>query len=87
MRRDGGDSFDSQDTLVKAPGQATVVVGDATGHGVGAALLMATARDMMRAAGDGGPAKDDVTLVAVMFIPSGASGPPDGGPERRGARD
>jgi sigma-B regulation protein RsbU (phosphoserine phosphatase) len=41
----GGDYFDFIDL---GPGRVGLVVGDVTGHGVGAALLMATARGVLR---------------------------------------
>lgn len=60
----GGDYFDFLETSSQAPGRAMVVVGDVTGHGVSAALLMATARGMMRAAGlEGCPLAERVRRV------------------------
>lgn len=43
----GGDFFDIVNTEKSAP-QLTVVVGDVVGHGIGAALLMATTRALLR---------------------------------------
>ncbi|MFW2368679.1 MAG: SpoIIE family protein phosphatase [Desulforhopalus sp.] len=43
----GGDFFDIVNTEENAP-QLTVVVGDVVGHGIGAALLMATTRALLR---------------------------------------
>ncbi|MGW8195581.1 MAG: PP2C family protein-serine/threonine phosphatase [Desulforhopalus sp.] len=43
----GGDFFDILNTEQSAP-KLTVVVGDVVGHGIGAALLMATARALLR---------------------------------------
>lgn len=50
----GGDYFDFLETEVLGSGRANVVVGDVTGHGVSAALLMATARGLIRGAGNNG---------------------------------
>lgn len=44
----GGDYFDFIDFDQPAPGRLTVAVGDVTGHGIAAALLMATARALIR---------------------------------------
>jgi len=61
----GGDYFD----YLPRPGGVDVVVGDVTGHGIGAALLMSTARAFLRAlhsvhAGDLG---DVVTRLNVLL--------------------
>ncbi len=45
----GGDYFDFIDLNQWAPGQVAVAVGDITGHGVPAALLMCIARALLRA--------------------------------------
>ena len=45
----GGDYFDFLDLGPWAPGQMAIAVGDITGHGVPAALLMCTARALWRA--------------------------------------
>ncbi len=44
----GGDYYDFLDFTATGPGQIDIVVGDVTGHGVAAALLMATARALLR---------------------------------------
>lgn len=45
----GGDYYDFIDVSEPHPGAALLAVGDVTGHGVGAALLMASARAALRA--------------------------------------
>lgn len=45
----GGDYFDFFDLSDIAPGKHAVVVGDVTGHGIAAALLMTTARALLHA--------------------------------------
>ncbi|HZW08828.1 MAG TPA: SpoIIE family protein phosphatase [Phycisphaerales bacterium] len=44
----GGDYYDFLGLDQPAPGRLTIAVGDVTGHGVAAALLMATARALIR---------------------------------------
>ncbi|MHC4561734.1 MAG: SpoIIE family protein phosphatase [Planctomycetota bacterium] len=44
----GGDYYDFIDLLDMGPGKLGVAVGDVTGHGIGAALLMASARAVLR---------------------------------------
>lgn len=44
----GGDYYDFIDLVELAPGKLGVAVADVTGHGVGAALLMASARAVLR---------------------------------------
>jgi sigma-B regulation protein RsbU (phosphoserine phosphatase) len=44
----GGDYYDFIDLVDLAPGQVGIAVGDVTGHGIGAALLMASARAVLR---------------------------------------
>ncbi|MFG0241784.1 MAG: SpoIIE family protein phosphatase [Phycisphaerales bacterium JB054] len=44
----GGDYFDFIDFDQPGPGRLTIAVGDVTGHGIAAALLMATARALIR---------------------------------------
>jgi phosphoserine phosphatase RsbU/P len=44
----GGDYFDFVEVVELAPGKMGVAVGDVTGHGIGAGLLMATARSALR---------------------------------------
>ena len=44
----GGDYYDFIDLVDLAPGRLGVAVGDVTGHGIGAALLMASARAVLR---------------------------------------
>lgn len=44
----GGDYYDFMDFDQPSPGRLTIAVGDVTGHGVAAALLMATARALIR---------------------------------------
>lgn len=52
----GGDYYD----YIESPGGVTVVVGDVSGHGIGAALHMVAARSALRATIDGGT---DITSV------------------------
>ncbi len=44
----GGDYFDFVDVVEVAPGKIGIAVADVTGHGIGAGLLMATARSALR---------------------------------------
>ncbi len=44
----GGDYYDFIDLLDLGPGKVGIAVGDVTGHGIGAALLMASARAVLR---------------------------------------
>jgi sigma-B regulation protein RsbU (phosphoserine phosphatase) len=44
----GGDYYDFVDPIDLAPGRTAVAVGDVSGHGIGAALLMAAARSSLR---------------------------------------
>jgi sigma-B regulation protein RsbU (phosphoserine phosphatase) len=44
----GGDYFDFIDLVDLGPGKLGIAVGDVTGHGIGAALLMASARGVLR---------------------------------------
>ena len=44
----GGDYYDFIDLADLAPGKLGIAVGDVTGHGIGAALLMASARAVLR---------------------------------------
>jgi len=44
----GGDYYDFIDLVDLGPGQVGIAVGDVTGHGIGAALLMASARAVLR---------------------------------------
>jgi sigma-B regulation protein RsbU (phosphoserine phosphatase) len=44
----GGDYYDFIDVIDLAPGRTAVAVGDVSGHGIGAALLMAAARTSLR---------------------------------------
>ena len=44
----GGDYYDFIDLLDLGPGKLGIAVGDVTGHGIGAALLMASARAVLR---------------------------------------
>jgi sigma-B regulation protein RsbU (phosphoserine phosphatase) len=48
----GGDYFDFLDISEVAPGRVGVAVGDVTGHGIAAALLMATGRALLRSHAD-----------------------------------
>lgn len=48
----GGDYYDFFDLTDIAPGRHAIVVGDVTGHGVAAALLMTTARALLHARSD-----------------------------------
>ena len=45
----GGDYFDYLDLSPWNPGQLAIAIGDITGHGIPAALLMCTARSLLRA--------------------------------------
>ena len=44
----GGDYYDFIDLVDLAPGRLGIALGDVTGHGIGAALLMTTARAILR---------------------------------------
>ncbi len=44
----GGDYYDFISLDETGPGKVSVILGDVTGHGIGAALLMASARSMLR---------------------------------------
>ncbi len=44
----GGDYYDFIDLMDLGPGKLGIAVGDVTGHGIGAALLMASARAVLR---------------------------------------
>jgi sigma-B regulation protein RsbU (phosphoserine phosphatase) len=44
----GGDYYDFIDLIQTGPGTMGIALGDVSGHGIGAALLMATARSMLR---------------------------------------
>ena len=60
----GGDYFDYLDLTQWRPGTLAVAIGDVTGHGISAALLMATARAILRShATPPGPLADLVALV------------------------
>ena len=52
----GGDYYDFVHVTGMPRGQVMVAIGDVTGHGIGAALLMATARAALRAAAPQYPA-------------------------------
>ncbi len=54
----GGDYFDYPATRALADGRVALAIGDVTGHGVGAALMMASGRAALRSqsVGDEGPA-------------------------------
>ncbi len=45
----GGDYYDFIDTADLGPGKVGIAIGDVTGHGIGAALLMTAARSSLRA--------------------------------------
>ena len=49
----GGDYYDFIDLVDLAPGRLGIAVGDVTGHGIGAALLMASARAVLRSRATG----------------------------------
>ncbi len=44
----GGDYYDFIELTMSGPGKMGIALGDVTGHGIGAALLMATARSILR---------------------------------------
>ena len=74
----GGDYYDfpDQGTLFDTEAGSTLaVIGDVTGHGIGAALIMATARAAIRTrlrhATGLGPLLDDVNAVLVEDVPAG----------------
>lgn len=75
----GGDYYDfpvEQGAMSEGPdGSLLVAIGDVTGHGIGAALIMATARAAIRTrfqqGGDLGRVLDDVNRVLVRDIPGG----------------
>ena len=74
----GGDYYDfpEQGTLAGTEAGSTLaVIGDVTGHGIGAALIMATARSAIRTRlrhADGfGRLLDDVNAVLVEDVPAG----------------
>ncbi len=48
----GGDYYDFLDLAELGPGQLGIAVGDVTGHGIAAALLMTTARALLRSRAD-----------------------------------
>lgn len=56
----GGDYYDFLDLSADAKGRFGVVVGDVTGHGIGAALMMATVRALLRAEARGATSLGDV---------------------------
>ncbi|MGH7179416.1 MAG: SpoIIE family protein phosphatase, partial [Tepidisphaeraceae bacterium] len=56
----GGDYYDFLDVAGMPAGGALVVIGDVTGHGIGAALLMASARAAVRASAPVNPALNDL---------------------------
>ncbi|MGH7214720.1 MAG: SpoIIE family protein phosphatase [Tepidisphaeraceae bacterium] len=59
----GGDYYDFIDVAGLGEGRALVAVGDVMGHGIGAALLMATARAALRA---GASSPDHPSLADLM---------------------
>lgn len=75
----GGDYYDFPAELGQASdvsvGSTLMAIGDVTGHGIGAALIMATARSALRTrlrrAGDLGSVLTDVNRVLVDDVPSG----------------
>ena len=75
----GGDYFDFPTQLEsissESDGTTLVAIGDVTGHGIGAALIMATARSALRtrlhSMGDIGTVLTDVNRVLVEDVPSG----------------
>ena len=75
----GGDYYDfpiEQDAVAEGPdGSVLVAIGDVTGHGIGAALIMATARAAIRTrfqtSGHLGEVLNDVNRVLVRDIPGG----------------
>ena len=75
----GGDYYDfpmDQNAIAEGPdGSVLVAIGDVTGHGIGAALIMATARAAIRTrfqtSGHLGEVLNDVNRVLVRDIPGG----------------
>lgn len=69
----GGDYFDYPSTRVLEGGRVALTIGDVTGHGIGAALMMASGRAALRSqsARDGGPA--DVIGVVNRHLAHDAS--------------
>ena len=75
----GGDYYDFPTDLEQAAdiadGTTLMAIGDVTGHGIGAALIMATARSALRTRlhrpGDLGAVLTDVNRVLVDDVPSG----------------
>jgi serine phosphatase RsbU (regulator of sigma subunit) len=75
----GGDYYDFPSEIEQAgeigAGSTLMAIGDVTGHGIGAALIMATARSALRTrlhrVGDLGAVLTDVNHVLVDDVPSG----------------
>jgi sigma-B regulation protein RsbU (phosphoserine phosphatase) len=61
----GGDYYDFIDLEEIKPGKVSIALGDITGHGVGAALLMASARGMLR--NDIRHYRDDLSRILFEF--------------------
>jgi len=60
----GGDYYDFLDLSADAPGRFGVAVGDVTGHGIGAALMMATVRALLRGEAHGATSLGEVLGLA-----------------------
>ena len=71
----GGDYFDLTDLSDRAPNELGVAIGDVTGHGMAAALLMTTARALLRSRVDKatslGEVMCDVNRLLSRDTPSG----------------
>ncbi len=64
----GGDYYDFLDLSADAPGRFGVAVGDVTGHGIGAALMMATVRALLRAEAHGATSLGEVLARANVEL-------------------
>jgi sigma-B regulation protein RsbU (phosphoserine phosphatase) len=64
----GGDYFDYPRTWEVPGGRLAITLGDVTGHGIGAALLMSTARAVLRASCEGDCAPDAILGVVNRHL-------------------